>query len=123
MFNLKKFVMHSGEHSFWKIECDSLTFYDWRTLASITASLVGPFGKVEGVPRGGLKLAEFLKPYAVESGITLIVDDVLTTGRSMEEQRAGRKDCVGVVVFARGPVPEWIKPLFVVNPEVAALKW
>jgi hypothetical protein len=44
--------------------------------------------------------------------------DVLTTGRGMEEARATlgwpnvRYPVVGVVVYARGPCPDWVKPLF-----------
>ena len=52
-------------------------------------------------------------------GDMLIVDDVLTTGASMEHERArcsGRT--IGVVLFARGPCPEWIHPVFRMDPWV-----
>lgn len=52
----------------------------------------------------------------------LIVDDVLTTGGSMEIARHNYlvanpgSDVLGAVVFARGPCPDWITPLFRVTP-------
>lgn len=110
LFQTVDVVLHSGEESDWKIECDTLTDEDMRTLAKRIAELVHPFGEVEGVPRGGLRLASALKPYRSAGGL-LIVDDVLTTGGSMEAHRAGR-DAKGAVIFARGESPAWVTPLF-----------
>ncbi len=73
-----------------------------------------PFRKVEGIPRGGMKFAEALRPYAKpDAGLLLLADDVLTTGESMERARAGGTYVIGVVAFARGPWPKWVTPLFV----------
>jgi len=47
-------------------------------------------------------------------GRLLIVDDVCTTGASMEAHRRGR-DALGAVLFARGPVPSWVYSLFSMN--------
>lgn len=111
LFNCGYFVLHSGTDSDFKIDCDSLKDEDIDSLAA----MVGPklnFGSVEGVPEGGLRLAKALKPYATSYPFPLIVDDVLTTGKSMEEQRAGRH-ASGLVIFSRTfPCPQWIKPLF-----------
>ena len=93
----------------WKIECDDLTQMDWACLAEVISRRF-LFSEVVGVPRGGLALAKALQPYCT-SGPRLIVDDVLTTGQSMEGVRRYQDD-VGVVVFARGPCPDWVYPIF-----------
>ncbi len=87
------------------------------------AKLIGPFSSVEGVPRGGLILEDCLQQYTSQIGPILIVDDVLTTGGSMERLRSKMikenegldyfPDCfVGAVVFARGKCPSWVKAVF-----------
>lgn len=120
LFQLGDFTMSSGMHSRFKLECDALTDADVQTLAYLVSVLVGPFASVEGVPRGGLRLAGALAPYLARSGPHLIVDDVLTTGRSLEAARAAywqrgfreeETDVVGCVVFARGPCPGWVRAL------------
>lgn len=110
LFQTGNFRLHSGEESAFKIECDALTDHDWAALAQIIVTRIPPFGQVEGVPSGGLQLAAELEPYATE-GPLLIVDDVLTTGISMEKYR-GPRPAIGVVIFARGDCAEWITPLF-----------
>ena len=117
LFQLGDFTLNSGVKSKWKLECDALTDDDIETLAEMIRQMVGPFSSVEGVPRGGLRLAAALQPFATLHGPHLIVDDVLTTGGSMERRKTelgstkGTKT-VGAVVFARGQCPWWIKPLF-----------
>jgi orotate phosphoribosyltransferase len=123
LFQLGDFTLNSGARSAWKLECDALTDDDWKCLAEMIRQMVGPFSSVEGVPRGGLKLAECLQPFVTPlAGYHLVVDDVLTTGRSMERlsnEVCGRepggkfsRGIIGAVVFARGPCPLWVKPLF-----------
>ena len=118
LFQQGDFKLHSGLSSFWKIEADALTEDDWNTIAKLVG-LNFRFKAVEGVPRGGLLFAEALKPYcATRISIypILIVDDVLTTGTSMEEQRAGRSNCMGVVLFSRKmEIPDWIYPIWQLN--------
>ena len=115
LFEKKKFTMHSGDIGHWKIECDALTDSDWETLAFIISQKY-KFRNVFGIPTGGTKLSEILKKYRSREGrINLIVDDVLTTGKSMEELKSNIMEAlpiVGVVLFARGECPEWIKPIF-----------
>lgn len=92
-----------------KIDCDALHDNDISALAAIIARRYR-FGAVEGIPRGGLRLSAALRPY-VTQGPTLIVDDVLTAGNSMEAARKATTDR-GVVIFARGPCPDWVTPIF-----------
>jgi len=111
------FVFNSGVEGDWKIECDALTEEDWQTLAMLISRRVGSFSDVEGVPRGGLKLARYLTAYMTPHvGPLLIVDDVCTTGGSLERQRAGRlhgeNGILGFVVFNRGTLPIWCSALF-----------
>lgn len=111
LFQLGEFTLHSGQKSNFKVECDSLTNVDWGTIAQIISDKFN-FDKVVGVGRGGQKLAKALEPYAFHSVRfpLLIVDDVLTTGASMEEERAKWPGyaCIGAVVFARGKCPNWV---------------
>jgi orotate phosphoribosyltransferase len=136
LFQLGKFVLNSGATSTWKLECDALTTDDWLCLAEMVREVVGPFSGVEGVPSGGLKLADCLKPYCATGKDPygsdwphLIVDDVLTTGGSMERtaeafrtsslaENRGLPPYVGAVVFARGQCPSWVKPLLQLPPKL-----
>ena len=105
--------MNSGRESLWKIDTDALVWEDWRTLALMIKDHLPPFGRVVGVPTGGLEFARALETYRTD-GPLLIVDDVLTTGKSMErlKQGLGEPSAIGAVVFARGDVPPWVTPLF-----------
>jgi adenine/guanine phosphoribosyltransferase-like PRPP-binding protein len=107
------FTSHAGLRLAFKIECDALTDEDIETLASIVARS-HKFTTVIGIPRGGIRLARALRKHRSKEGCILIVDDVLTSGMSMEAVR-GKLDCAGVqgvVIFARGRCPAWIKPIF-----------
>lgn len=110
LFQLGDFTSHSGSVLPWKIRCDELSGDDWKCLARIAHDLIGAWGSVEGVLAGGVPFAAALAAH-VTKGPVLIADDVLTTGASMEEQRAGR-DAIGVVVFARAVCPSWVMPIF-----------
>lgn len=122
LFRLGDFTLHSGTKSAWKIDCDALTDDDWTALAVMLKERLPPFGPVIGVPRGGLKLAAALLPHSSKDcPAALVVDDVLTTGGSMEGVKARiasalTNPIVGAVVFARGPCPPWVYPLFQMLP-------
>lgn len=115
LFQHGNFVSSAGHSLPWKVECDALTIDDWRAIAALIGSKLR-FATVEGVPSGGNELAWRLKEYVTPgAGIPIIVDDVLTTGASMERQRANRL-AVGVVLFARGPCPGWVYPIWQLAP-------
>lgn len=122
LFIKKEWVMHSGEISDFKIECDALTDENLETLAHLISSKF-KFYRVVGVPRGGNRLAEKLRNYTIDrfdaegEDKLLIVDDVLTTGASMEEAKHIHHPellnrIIGVVIFARGKCPDWVYPIF-----------
>ena len=133
LFSSGDFLLSSGRHSEFKIDCDNLLESDIKTLAWMISEMVGPFSEVQGVPSGGMILANFMTTYAIPSqvdhpdprmwGRRLIVDDVLTTGGSMERARQAHLESqpeavrakhmvIGAVIFSRGQCPPWIQPLF-----------
>lgn len=111
--------LHSGDVTDFKIECDALDDEDWRSLAKIISRRIR-FSEVQGIPRGGERLAEALWPYASKDpgDPVLIADDVLTTGASFRGYRglvkAKNKDVRGVCVFCRQPAnkPAWVEAVF-----------
>jgi len=113
LFNSDWYELHSGNVSNIKIDCDALTDADIETLAEIICNR-WVVSDVIGVPSGGLRLSEAILRRVVPTGHRLIVDDVLTTGTSMEKARkkSGWNSAIGVVVFARGRCPSWVTPLF-----------
>ena len=119
LFQRGKFQLHSGDVSDFKIDCDALTDEDIDTIAYLLSKVVGEFGSVIGIPTGGMRLARAMVKYSSTNGFhrtlpPLIVDDVYTTGRSMEEARehALADEVKGAVIFARTSCPDWITPLF-----------
>jgi hypothetical protein len=129
IFQWGKFQSASGQVLDWKIECNKFTDYDWECLARMIAINLNwhenspNITSVEGVPSGGLKLASYFRQHLVSSywhktnrsgpEFTLIVDDVFTTGGSLEEYRNNRANCIGYVVFQRsGVLPRWCQTLF-----------
>lgn len=117
LFQKGTFELNGGRKSWLKLECDALCNDDIAALAKCIRRIVGPFSSVHGVPRGGLRLeALLLMVDRSLSSTLLIVDDVLTTGGSMKRMRErlahAHTHIIGAVVFARGPCPSWIQPVF-----------
>ena len=109
------FCSHSKFQLPWKIDCSAFSDGDWECIASIIRWKFA-FSKVIGIPRGGLKLQKLLEGYTELGYPTLIVDDASTANNSFIEARKDIEGPVfGVVVFARGPVPNWVWPIFTVN--------
>lgn len=114
LFQTGRFTLASGEWSCFKIECDALSDKEIWALASLLKDVLPRYGQVEGVPTGGERLASAMRGWSYGSGHpTLIVDDVYTTGGSIEAHRAGRRNVIGAVLFARRPVRHgWVTALF-----------
>ena len=121
LFQSIDFKSHSGLNLNWRIECDTLSSSEWATLSNMIMESSPPFSKVLGIPQGGVKLAALLNEHATgnEKDPVCIVDDVLTTGASMEHflsQYSRNRDipfmAIGWVVFARVKTPEWVTALF-----------
>ena len=118
MLKLGKFKSHSGRLLNYKIECDDLSNKDIACLAYIISRKL-KFKQVIGIPRGGTRLAKALTKYiSPTSKNILIVDDVYTTGNSMEEakKKLNYKYTRGAVIFFRAKeCPSWIRPVFWVD--------
>jgi orotate phosphoribosyltransferase len=125
LFQTGDFKLASGRQSRFKIECDSLTDADWQALAAMASRIVPPFSEAIGVPRGGLVLAEAMKPYATSEGGILLCDDVWTTGGTMSRlrdklstERPDARPIFGLVAFARGELRLWASAIFQVNRQL-----
>jgi hypothetical protein len=114
LFQWGSFMLSSGGSAEYKIECDALTDADVECLSHLLLQRLPSFGAVEGVPRGGLRIADYLQSF-VTVGPLLIVDDVYTTGRSLL-RHMGNRDAVCGVLFARTTPPPWVCAVFVMTP-------
>lgn len=117
LFQKGKFTSHAGNELDWKIECDALTDHDWECLAKMISERCS-FGRVYGIPRGGVKLQKALEQYAdPKNPYRLVVDDVWTTGKSMMEVMENGD--IGFVVFARNRVlfdsHKYVRALFTMD--------
>lgn len=116
LFQRGSFRLASGIVSPYKIECDALTADDLDTIALLISERVPKFNWAEGVPTGGLRLAEHINKYATDDhrDPVLIVDDVWTTGSSMTTYRNRflNAPTIGAVIFARNKPEPWVTSLF-----------
>lgn len=117
LFEKRQFTSHSGILMEYKVECDALTNKSNEALAYMIQERF-KFRHAIGIPSGGIIIADACNVYATnnENDPILIVDDVLSTGNSMEEQRkkTNENNVIGVVLFARdtSAVADWIYPLW-----------
>ena len=120
LFQSIDFTSHSGLDLSWKIEMDALSDPEWFTIKKMIMELTPPFKEAVGIPTGGTKLGDLLNEHGTgkEEDPICIVDDVLTTGESMEyfltQYQRNRRPftVIGWVVFARGQCPGWVTSLF-----------
>ena len=117
LFQRVDFTSHAGLDLSWKIEMDALSENEWKCIAHMIMELSQPFQAAIGIPRGGLKLSGYLHEYSTQNPADpyLIVDDVMTTGGSIEEYKKEHfsdKYVIGCVFFARSHVPIWCDALF-----------
>ncbi len=119
LFQLGDFSLSSGGRTNWKIDCDYLTDPDLEAIAAVAHQFLPVYKEVVPVPpsRGLVdnaeRIAKAMRWYVQAHGFTLIVDDVFTTGASMERCRLEvGTHSIGFVVFARGRPPSWIIPMF-----------
>lgn len=124
LFKFGRFTAASGRELDFKVECNAFTSADWREIAAIAAPRIPPFREVYGVPTGGVVLADSLRPYCnLNSRRILVVDDVWTSGGSMQAYMGGapwRKELSyekresleirAFALFVRGNtiVPPWV---------------
>lgn len=115
LFQKRPITLSSGASSDFKIECDALTDEDIECIAYLVSQRF-KFKTVIGVPTGGLRLMKALVPYcSADADLWLICDDVLTTGRSMNNCKVPGRPVQGIVIFARGECPDWVWPVFQLN--------
>ncbi len=115
LFIKQDFISHAGIPMTWKLECDGISESEWQALATMIMEYQKePFGKVVGIPRGGVPLQKALEPYATGNydDPLLVVDDVYTTGTSFKEFCNFEEECFKWVVFARTPTKGGVRALF-----------
>ena len=119
LFQKIDFTSHAGLDLAWKIEMDALSHGEWECIAQMIMELTPPFKEAIGIPRGGNILGKLMNKHGTgkREDPICIVDDVLTTGTSMNEFKTKRQwrnpsKYIGWVVFARSQTPHWVNALF-----------
>ncbi len=119
LFNVSKsgqnHQLFSGKQSHFRIDAEHFEEEDIENIAWLFAQTTS-FGFVISIPRGGNMFADALRKLSTkESDTVLIVDDVLSTGKSMQSYYdlfSKDKEVKGVVLFSRGETPDWITAIF-----------
>lgn len=137
LFQWGHFNLHSGEKTWWRIDCDALSDSEIALFAKLIIDKTPTFNSVVGVdshPGSSVhKLKQeadkYSSPFVNNDGKQriLIVDDVITTGSSMNQARSNlllqashlsekyKPIIYGAVIFARGEYPDWVRPVFRLN--------
>lgn len=119
------FTLHSGGKSWWRIDCDAFKDSEIHLLAKLIAEKVGEFDFIRypkshpgsSVPKLASALERYARHREFGTEIMLVVDDVLTTGKSIQpyyESNGAHNgiEVKGAVIFARGECPDWVTPIF-----------
>ena len=121
IFKFGKFILSSGKESDYKIDCDGLSDEDIEFFARLISQNIN-FKGVYGIPTGGNRLADALRKYCVldQDEQYLIVDDVMTSGKSFEkakEKLSKYPNIIGVCIFCRDKYakPDWVRSIFEVG--------
>lgn len=122
IFQWGNFTLHSGDNSWWRIDCDDFTDSEIAIFAKMISEKAGVFQVAICPPShpgsAAPRLVKAINQYAnLTSAEAIIVDDVLTTGNSMaklrmEKLQDTRYKVKGFVIFARGECPDWVTPIF-----------
>lgn len=129
IFQRGTFILNSSNVSRWKLELDDATDEEIATFAymAIDTCRVPCFGSIVPVPKGksaskvdnAKRIADAMQRYVIpDVRTTLIVDDVFTTGGSINQCREGYAAqhpgiyVSGFVIFARSPTFGWVNALF-----------
>lgn len=134
LFSNVPFTSSSGQELTWKIECDALSDHDVSCLARVGVRLlqsklhmfpVWPKNmRFIGVPRGGIRFARAMEEFALScpegdlgDPFPIVVDDVLTTGKTLREVMAKHNTPKGFVFFCRNyhAMPANTEALFMLN--------
>lgn len=103
LFEWGSFPLHSGGTTKFFIDCDALSDKSIESLANYIAHRF-KFNAVYGIPRGGIRLADALRPFCnPKARFPLIVDDVVTTGQSFRDvqTRFDWHEATCVAIFKR----------------------
>ena len=126
LFQWGRFNSSAGKQLNWKFDCDFLTDGDWEALGRMAWEKMDDRAGLDFVPADDKKSGnanKFAAAIAACGGLIkptfpCIVDDVWTTGKTMETKKRqlvklghNANKIIGVVVLARGPYPAWVKPV------------
>ena len=114
MFRLGEYKSRSGRMLPYKVECNDLTYEDMIAIADHIKRNY-EFGAIYAMSENMIPITKMLKEHMSCHRTILVLDDVLTTGetfKTFKNTYKGKFDIIGVVIFARGKCPSWVKPIW-----------
>lgn len=126
LFNYGEFNLSSGTKSNFKIDCDALTDEDIDSIAQLVSDAIYfneiQFRSIVSIPTGGDRFAKALSKYLTvdeENDMlpVLLVDDVFTTGKTINKYRQKYEYTETLVLFSRGDhIAEQVEAVFSLDP-------